>query len=123
MAKLLIAEDDAHVIRVMKLWLDQHGHDVIEARNGRIALDYLRSDSVDILISDMNMPELDGLGLARAVREELGLALPILMLSSRCDQHELSERARPYGVTLYPKPFIPSRLVNEIDRLLAVAPA
>jgi two-component system chemotaxis response regulator CheY len=121
MAKIVIAEDDVHVIRVMTLWLTRHGHDVREGRTGREALARLGEETADILISDMNMPELNGLGLAKAVREELGLSIPILMLSSRCDQHELAEQTRKYGVQLYPKPFVPSRLLAEIDRLLAVA--
>ena len=119
MARILVAEDDAHIIRIMSLWLRQHGHEVIETRNGADALKQLETESVDVIITDMNMPILDGCGLATGVRQQLKLDTPILMLSSRCDQFELRERTRPLGVTLYPKPFVPSRLVLEIDRLLA----
>lgn len=120
MARVLIAEDDPHIIRVMSLWLRQHGHTVFETPNGAVALETLSREPVDVLISDMNMPEMNGLALSQAVREQLHLEIPILVLSSRCDLYELNEQVRPFGVQLFPKPFVPSRLVAEIDRLLGV---
>lgn len=119
MAKILLAEDDAHTIRVMQLWLARHKHVVIESNNGREALDRLRSMSVDLLISDVNMPVMGGLELVRAVRRELGLGVPILMFSSRCDHADLADQVRDLSVNLYPKPFVPSKLVQRIEELIA----
>ena len=62
MAKILIADDDAHIARVMSIWLARHGHHPVCVSNGVQALDVIKSQSVDLVISDMNMPELDGLG-------------------------------------------------------------
>ncbi|MCC7292044.1 MAG: response regulator [Phycisphaerales bacterium] len=121
MAKILLAEDDAHTIRVMQLWLTRHKHVVIESNNGREALDRLRSMSVDLLISDVNMPLMGGLELVRAVRRELGLSVPILMFSSRCDHADLADQVRDLSVNLYPKPFVPSKLVQRIEELIAGA--
>jgi CheY-like chemotaxis protein len=118
MARILIADDDAHTRRIMTMWLRQNGHDVTEAHDGAEALEVIETGTFDLLISDMNMPRLNGLGLAKAVREKLNLELPILMLSSRCDQAGLQTEVRPFGVRLFPKPFVPSRLVLEIERML-----
>ena len=120
MATILVVDDDAHTVRIMSMWLTRHGHDVIEARNGQIALETLRGNPVDIVISDMNMPLLDGLGLLTAAREQLALGMPFLILSSRCDQAELARKIEPLGGRVYPKPFVPSRLVADVERVLTV---
>ncbi len=118
MGKILIAEDETHILRLMSMWLKKNGHEVIETRNGAEALQAIEAGPVDLIVSDMNMPLVSGEELARTVRQEKKLCIPILMLSSRCDQTSLSERMKAYDVTLYPKPFIPSQLVAQIDGLL-----
>ncbi len=120
MAKILIAEDELHIARVMSMWLNRHGHQTLETQNGLQALEALKDESVDLIITDMNMPELDGLGLIAAVREELHLEVPIILITARCDQVELKEKIRKHKVELFPKPFVPSRLVADIDRVLGV---
>ncbi len=123
MPTILIAEDEAHILRVMSMWLHRHGYHIIEAPNGAVALERLAREKVDMIISDMNMPRLDGLGLVRAVRNELRLQVPFLLLTARCDQESLAKKLEPYRVHLYPKPFVPSRLVADIDALLGAGAA
>jgi DNA-binding response OmpR family regulator len=115
MAKILIVDDDAHIVRVLSMWLGRHGYDVVTAGNSEAALATLDRENVDMIISDMNMPGLDGVGLAKAVRAKCGDTIPILMLTARCDLESLSEQLAAYGVRVYPKPFLPSQLVVEID--------
>jgi adenylate cyclase len=105
------------------MWLKKNDHEVIETRNGAEALQAIEAGPVDLIVSDMNMPLVTGEELARVVRQDKKLTTPILMLSSRCDQISLSERMKAYDVTLYPKPFIPSQLVAQIDRLLGAGVA
>jgi len=121
MATILIADDDAHIVRVLSMWLGRHGHEVVTARNGEAALETLDGTSIDLIISDMNMPVLDGVGLAKAVRGKVGATIPIIVLTARCDQERLNEQLAVYGVRVYPKPFLPSQLVVEINHLLGVA--
>lgn len=118
MATILIVEDEAHILRVMSMWLGRHGHDILEASDGRAALAIVEREAVDLIITDMNMPVLDGLELIEALRVQHALNIPVLLLSARCDQEALAERVRPYNVHLYPKPFVPSRLVADIEQLL-----
>jgi len=122
MPRILIAEDEAHILRVMSLWLGRQGHEIIETPNGAVALERLEHESVDLIISDMNMPVKSGWDLVRTMREDRGSDVPILLLTARCDQEKLSKQLAPYHVHLYPKPFVPSRLVADIDRLLGVPP-
>ncbi len=118
MASILIADDDAHIVRVMAIWLRRHGHHVTTAANGREALDQLEHGTVDVIISDMNMPLLDGVELAKDVRARFGPQIPILMLTARCDQQYIAESLAPLGVRVFPKPFLPSQLVAEINCVL-----
>lgn len=118
MAKILIAEDEAHIAHVLSVWLKRHGMETLEAGNGEAALKLLDAHPVDLLISDMNMPVMDGLTLVREVRAKYGHELPIVMLSARCDQGNLWRDFQPFNVQVFPKPFMPSRLVAEIERLL-----
>ena len=118
MPTVLIVEDEAHILRVMSMWLGRHGYEVLEAADGVAALELIDREPVDIIISDMNMPRLNGLELVKAVREERGLEVPFLLLTARCDQDALFRDLAPYHVHLYPKPFAPSRLAADIDRLI-----
>lgn len=121
MATILIVDDEAHIARVLAMWLDRHGHEILEASNGQVALQRLANEKVDLVISDMNMPVLDGLGLIKAMRAEQHLTIPILLLTARCDQAALAEQLGPYDVQLIPKPFVPSTLVADIEGLLGTA--
>jgi len=119
MAKILIADDDAHMLRVLSMWLVRNGHDVLEASNGEQAQTILANTDVDLMISDVNMPGTDGFGLIKWLRQHKDRNLPAMLLTSRCDQKSIADRLEPYDVHIHPKPFSPSRLVVEIERLLA----
>jgi two-component system chemotaxis response regulator CheY len=93
-------------------------HQTLCVSNGRQALELIQAQPVDMVISDMNMPELDGLGFVKALRQFAGDRLPVIILSARCDQQELMDALSSYGVKVYPKPFLPSYMVTEIHRLL-----
>lgn len=119
MARVLIAEDEPHILRVMSMWLQRNGHSVVETRNGMEALEALERESVEILISDVHMPRMDGISLVRAVREERMLDIPIVILSSSCERTKIEKDLQPHKVHVYAKPFTPSRLVAKIESLLA----
>ena len=123
MPRILIAEDEAAILRVLAMWLTRNGFEVFEARDGVEALAIIDSEPLDLIISDMNMPRLDGLELVRLLREERHAQTPFILLSARCDQRRLAEMTSRFGVHLYPKPFVPSRLVADIQALLAAVPS
>ena len=123
MARILIADDDAHIARVLGMWLERHGHLVTMVANGEAALKVIEREPVDLIISDMNMPVLDGVGLVRAVRTMLDSNVPIVVLTARCDQEALVQELDNFGAKVYPKPFLPSQLVVEINQLLGTPAA
>ncbi|MBM3461820.1 MAG: response regulator transcription factor [Armatimonadetes bacterium] len=67
--KILAVDDDRYVLELLELTLGKLGHDVKIARDGAAALDLVRAETFDIVITDRMMPRLDGLGLCRAIRE------------------------------------------------------
>ena len=123
MARILVADDDAHMLRVLSMWLTRNGHEVLEACDGQAACEILGDKQVDLVVSDVNMPHLTGVQLVEWVRSELGESLPMVVLSSRCDQVSIAADMKQHGVCVHPKPFSPSRLVVEIERLLGVQAA
>lgn len=118
MARILIVEDEPHLLRVMSMWLARNGHEVLESSDGIEALEVLDRERVDLIVSDVNMPRLDGIELMRTVREERALEIPCVLLSARCDHARLQDAIKTFNVQLYPKPFSPSRLVAQISHLL-----
>lgn len=118
MAKILVAEDDRHINRVIAMWLQRHGHEVHSAYDGNEAMELLREVSPDLLVTDVNMPGMDGLDLLAAARAESLLDHPAIVLTSRCDQGEIESRAESLGAMVHPKPFSPHHLTEAVESAL-----
>lgn len=118
MARILLAEDDRHINRVVAMWLQRNGHEVVQAYDGPKALELMRELRPDLLVTDVNMPGLDGLDLLEAVRAESLLGHGAIVLTSRCDQMEIEARAGRLGATVHPKPFSPLHLMEAIEAAL-----
>ena len=119
MARILIAEDDTHIGRVIALWLKRSGHEVTIVDSGDKAMAAIRECAPDLLITDINMPAMDGLQLLEAVRAESLLAHQAIVLTSRCDQADIEDRATVLGAVVHPKPFSPMNLTETIEAALS----
>lgn len=97
MAKILIVDDTPHIHRLLTLMLQRINHTTISADNGREALEQLENTSVDLMITDLNMPEMSGFTLMEKVRsKEEFKNLPIIMLSAT-GQEQASQVATQKG--------------------------
>jgi len=121
MARILIAEDDPHMLRVLSMWLRRNGHDIVEAGDGDEAMRKIEAQCPDLILSDFNMPRVDGLTLIRWIRQNISRSVPIIILSSRADQANLASQLQNDNVEVCPKPFSPSRLVSTIEGKLSPA--
>lgn len=113
----ILAVDDSRTIRdMLKLSLDEAGFAIHLAVDGQHGLDMLATIDPDAIISDINMPRLDGFGFIEAVRGmERHRATPILVLTTE-SAPELKARARAAGATGWiVKPFDPVKLVRAIN--------
>ena len=120
MAKLIMTADDSASVRQMvSFTLKQNGYDVIEAMDGRDALTKLASQKVDMLITDLNMPNMDGLGLIRGVRAgTLNKYIPIIMLTTESQDSKKGEGKAAGATGWIVKPFKPEQLVAVIKKVL-----
>lgn len=116
MAQILIVDDDAHIREVVRFALERAGHTTSEAADGRAALEVFPRSSVDLVVLDILMPEIDGLEVCREIRRTS--EVPILFLSSRDEEIDrvlgLELGADDYVV----KPFSPRELVARVKSIL-----
>lgn len=118
--KILMAEDSASVRVLMSRSLQEAGYEVVEACDGVEALHKAKCHTCDMLITDLNMPRLDGIGLIREVRKSPGNRfLPIVVLTSE-DTDEIRQRGRKAGASSWiVKPFKPDQLLKMVRTVLA----
>jgi len=120
MAKTIMTVDDSNSVRQMVAFtLKQEGYDVIEAVDGLDALKKIQSAKVDLLITDLNMPNCDGLTLIKEVRAMANFKfLPILFLTTESSD-EKKAQAKSSGATGWiVKPFKPEQLVSVVKKVL-----
>jgi CheY-like chemotaxis protein len=123
MAHILVIDDDPVLRRIITLALEAAGHSVLRCENGRKAVAYLEHDHADLLITDIVMPEMDGVETLRAARL-LDPNLPILAISGggSFDPKDYLGIAQAFGATaVLPKPFRPAELMELVSQLLAPA--
>jgi DNA-binding response OmpR family regulator len=120
--KILMCDDEAHILRAAQIKLSHAGYDVSTAADGQEAWEAILANPPDILVTDLQMPRMDGLELSRRVRETAATAhLPILMLTAKGFEMAHLEMAEKCGVlAVLPKPFSPRELVRYIDTILSV---
>jgi chemotaxis protein histidine kinase CheA/ActR/RegA family two-component response regulator len=118
--RALVVDDSHSVRRLLMQTLVDAGWEAIGARDGFDALDQLARERVDIVLTDLEMPQLDGLEMTRELRSRPeGRALPVLMITSR-DSAKHRQRAREAGVSRYlTKPVTDEGLMSAVRELLA----
>lgn len=121
MSKTVLTIDDSRTMREMlNMALVQAGYRVLQAVDGVEGLEVLRAEGADVVITDINMPRMDGFGVIEGVRADpTHRATPILVLTTESDATK-KERARAAGATGWiVKPFNPTKLVDAIRRVAA----
>ena len=117
--RVLLAEDDPQVRKMVSLMLSDMGHDVTQAATGREAFELLKGgDSFDCAITDVVLPGgLSSLDLVREIRG-LGRATPVLLITGYSDQAEVASDLPTEGVTVLTKPFTQTMLATALAALL-----
>ncbi len=123
MTKVVLTVDDSRTMRdMLRVALSAAGYSVVQAEDGLHGLEVLAQDDVhpDVIITDINMPRMDGFGFIAGVRKDgRHRAVPILVLST--ESHiDKKNRARSAGATGWiVKPFDPAKLVDAVRRVAA----
>ena len=99
--KILLTEDDPIVAELYRVRLDREGHDVAVAADGQMALDRIGRDRPDLILLDIRMPRLSGLGVLEQVRQDPDLGgIPVVMLTNYSDPAQV-QRCRELGIEGY----------------------
>lgn len=116
MSKVLVADDDINIVKLIKLYLEKEDYTVCTASNGLEALEVWKRENPSIIVLDIMMPELDGNGVCREIRKSSDI--PIIMLTAKGETFDkvlsLELGADDYIV----KPFEPKELVARIKAIL-----
>jgi chemosensory pili system protein ChpA (sensor histidine kinase/response regulator) len=113
---VMLVEDTSAIRELLRVVLENEGHEVIAARDGQEALDLLETTTPDVILTDLEMPRLDGWQLITALRfDPVASPIPVVVVSAEIGTHTAEE----LGVrAVVHKPFSPVDLVRVLDSIL-----
>ncbi len=117
--KVLVVDDDKTTRKMLSLILRSKGYEVITAENGMDGLQKLGMEQVNLILTDMNMPYMDGIEFTKQVRSNPEISnIPIVMLTTEADEEE-KQRAYKAGVDDYlVKPATAEQIVESMKRII-----
>lgn len=119
MAKILAVDDSASMRQMVSFTLKQQGHQVTDAVDGQDALAKAKSGSFDLVITDVNMPKMDGITLVRELRALPAFkGVPILLLTTESAVEKKQEGKKAGATGWLVKPFDPDQLLSTIKKVL-----
>jgi putative two-component system response regulator len=123
--KILVVDDDELMLQMLESALRRHGHEVATATNGLLALEHLHNDPCQIVISDWEMPEMNGVELVRAIRGNASSSgyVYLILLTGRDGTNHVIEGLTAGADDFVTKPFNPTELsmrVRVAERILAL---
>jgi len=119
MATILAVDDSASMRQMVSFTLKGEGHTVVEAVDGVDALNKAKSQKFDLVISDINMPNMDGISLIQELRGLTGYRFtPLLMLTTESGSDKKQEGKAAGATGWIVKPFNPEQLLNTVKKVL-----
>jgi DNA-binding response OmpR family regulator len=116
---ILVVDDDAKIVRLVRTYLERDGFSVVTAADGPGALDAIETHEPALVVLDLMLPELDGRAVIRAVRRDDSAAhTPILVLSARSSTVDRIAGLEDGADDYLPKPFSPAELVLRVKSIL-----
>lgn len=112
--RILLVDDDLKNSMLLKRFIEAEGYEVIYANNGRVGLEMYRESHPDLILLDINMPELDGFEMARIIRQNDRKVI-IFFLTDRTDKVDRLHGFSLKGNDYIPKPFYPEELMAKIN--------
>ena len=118
-APILVVDDDAKIVRLVRTYLEREGFTVVTAADGPAALEAIEAHEPALVVLDLMLPELDGRAVIRAVRrDEEAAHTPILVLSARSSTIDRIAGLEDGADDYLPKPFSPAELVLRVKSIL-----
>ncbi|WP_332673225.1 response regulator [Aromatoleum sp.] len=121
-ARILIAEDHPPSLELMRYLLGAHGYPTLSASNGREALDLARQERPDLIICDLQMPDVDGYGVVRELKQDDDLrGVPLLAVTAFSMLGDREDALRAGFDGYFSKPIEPENFVAAIEQFLPAA--
>ncbi len=118
-ASILIVDDSVSIRQSVRFILEQSGYTVFEASDGAEGLKRLGEQKVDLIISDINMPNMDGLSMVKKIRETDGIKfIPILVLTTESQGSVIDEGKKAGATGWIVKPFNDAKLIETIKKVI-----
>lgn len=118
--RILAVDDSASMRQMVSFTLKSAGYDVTEAEDGKVALDLAQKEKFRVVLADVNMPNMDGLSLVRALRALPDYKFtPLLMLTTESTPEKKQEGKAAGATGWLVKPFNPEQLLATLQRVLA----
>ncbi|MDH5719362.1 MAG: response regulator [Spirochaetia bacterium] len=119
--KIMIIDDSASIRQVVSLTLKEAGYEVVDAIDGQDALNKLVGDKFNLIICDVNMPNLDGIEFVKAVKNNPEYAnykfTPIIMLTTESEEEKKMQGQAAGAKAWIVKPFLPEKLLVAVEKL------
>ncbi len=117
--KILIADDEIRLRKVVALYMRRCGHEVIEAENGQQAIEMTKSQSPDVIVFDVVMPIMTGLEATRSLKDDPETKhIPIILLTANASEKDY-KLGKEAGADKYiTKPFSPKELMESISEMV-----
>ena len=120
MAKILAVDDSASMRQMVSFTLKGAGHEVMEASDGVEALKLAQGQSVDLVLSDVNMPNMDGITFVKEVKKLPNYKFtPVCMLTTEAEKSKMMEGKAAGAKAWIVKPFQPPKLLDVVSKLIA----
>lgn len=119
-AKILVCDDERHIVRLIQVNLEKQGYQVVTAFDGKEGLEKVRSEKPSLLVLDVMMPYMDGFEVLKNLRRDSDTeSLPVIMLTAKAQDRDVFE-GYSYGADMYlTKPFNPQELISFVKRILS----
>ncbi len=114
--KILVVDDERGLVRIIRLNLETDGFEVVEATDGRQAMDQLRTTLPDLVLLDIMMPDMDGFTVLRLIREQS--QIPVIMLTAKSEEEDIIKGLELGADDYITKPFSPRELTSRIRAVL-----
>ncbi|NCN10737.1 MAG: response regulator [Leptospira sp.] len=117
--KILIIDDSAVFRKIVSVHLKNAEFELIEAVDGKDAIEKLKDTKVDLIVSDMNMPNMNGLTFIKVIKEDPNLKFtPIVMLTTESQEEKKKQGLEAGARAWLTKPFSPEELLQTIQKLI-----
>lgn len=117
--RTLIVDDEEGIVKVVKMYLEHHGYEVITAGDGQEGLDRAKADKPDIIILDLMLPRMDGYKVCGLLKRDARYAkIPVILFTAKAQEKDV-KLGEEVGADAYiTKPFEPEVLLSKIKELI-----